>query len=285
MKKANLSYIVEKNEEGLSLKEFLLKKSFSRNFLRGIRANNQVLVNNRVQRFWIPLKQGEIVTIDPYLKTTSLIKPESNPLEILYEDEDYIALNKEVGIYTHPNRRILTGTLANSVIGYLLEKDITTIHPINRLDRVTSGVILFGKHPLAQKHVISQNVHKEYIALAEGNIEEDNFTIDLPIKKYPGPRIIRVVDSKGKKAITHIEVMSRGDRFSLLRVNIHTGRTHQIRVHLSHLGFPIVGDFLYGKENAPRLFLHSHKYSFKTFRNKKEIEVIAPIPQSFYSLV
>lgn len=280
--KKNISYIVVEEEIGLSLKEYLLSKDIPRQTLRKFRDSNRVLVDGEIREFWKPLLIGEEVSIDPYSKKTSNVKPISREFKILYEDYDYIVVDKPYDIYTHPTKDILKDTMANFVMSYLLEKNISTIHPINRLDKITSGVLIFGKHSLAQNNIVKQQVKKEYIALVEGNFKEESLTIDYPIKKFDGPSIRRVVAIDGKEAITKVSVISRGDDYSLLRIAILTGRTHQIRVHLAHIGYPVVGDFLYGKENAPRLFLHSHKYTFTTLREKKEIEVNSPIPQIFY---
>lgn len=120
------------------------------------------------------------------------------------------------------------------------------------------------------------------MALVEGLVQEEEMLLNFPIKKFDGPSIKRIVAKDGKEALTKINLISRGDNYSLLRIRLFTGRTHQIRVHLSHIGHPVVGDFLYGEENAPRLFLHSHKYTFLSLRNKKEIEVVSPIPSIFF---
>ena len=277
-----LNYIVDKENSGLSLKEFLLRKNISRHFLIKLRDSDQVLVDGALQKFWLPLKEKQTVSLNPFLKVQSKVSPEAMDIDIVYEDEDFIAVNKPYNMATHPTGLHLNNTIANGVMNYLLKKQIFTLHPINRLDKTTSGIIIFGKHPLAQHHIFQQEIKKEYVALVEGLVQNEEMILNFPIKRFDGLSIKRIVAEDGKEALTKINLISIGDDYSLLRIRLFTGRTHQIRVHLSHIGHPVVGDFLYGKENAPRLFLHSHKYTFLSLRNKKEIKVISPIPSIFF---
>lgn len=276
-----INYIIDMNEEGMSLKDLLKSKELSSHYLIKLRNNDKVLVNGKVQKFWQPLNLNDQVTIDPYLDEPSNVLPVKMDLDILYEDDDYIALNKDYNVATHPTSRHLENTIANGVLYYLKANGFKTIHPINRLDKTTSGVIIFAKHPIAQHALTIKRPYKEYIALVEGVIEKDHDIIDEPIAKIDAPSIRRIVTNNGKDSRTEYFTLSRGDNYSLLRIILHTGRTHQIRVHLSHIGHPLVGDFLYGEENAPRLFLHSHLYVFEHFRDKKEVRVLAPQPPIF----
>lgn len=277
-----LNYIVDKKNFGVSLKDFLLHKNISRHFLIKLRNSDQVLVDGALQKFWLPLRENQIVSLNPFLKVQSQVNPEAMDIDIVYEDEDFIAVDKPYNMATHPTGLHLNNTIANGVINYLLKKQVFTLHPINRLDKTTSGIIIFGKHPLAQHHIFQQKIKKEYVALVEGLVHEEEMLLNFPIKRLDGPSIKRIVATDGKKALTKINLISREDKYSLLRIRLFTGRTHQIRVHLSHIGHPLVGDFLYGEENAPRLFLHSHRYTFLPLRNKKEIEIVSPVPQIFF---
>lgn len=277
-----LNYIVDKENSGLSLKEFLLHKNISRHFLIKLIDSDQVLVDGALQKFWLPLKEKQTVSLNPFLKVQSKVSPEAMDIDIVYEDEDFIAVNKPYNMATHPTGLHLNNTIANGVMNYLFKKQIFTLHPINRLDKTTSGIIIFGKHPLAQHHIFQQEIKKEYVALVEGLVQKEEMLLNFPIKRFDDISIKRIVAEDGKEALTKINLISMGDDYSLLRIRLFTGRTHQIRVHLSHIGHPVVGDFLYGEENAPRLFLHSHKYTFLSLRNKKEIEVVSPIPSIFF---
>lgn len=279
--KGNIEYLVTTEEDGLSLKDFLKRKGMASHGIIRLRNLDKVRVNGNIQRYWQPLSKGDQVLVDPYLDEPTTVIPVKMNLDILYEDDDYIALNKEYNVATHPTAGHLDDTLANGVVHHLLDKGYTSIHPVNRLDKTTSGVIIFAKHPIAQHALTAKRPYKEYRALVEGIVEKDHEVIEEPIAKIDAPSIRRIVTANGKNSITEYDVLSRGDKYSLLRIVLHTGRTHQIRVHLSHIGHPLVGDFLYGEENAPRLFLHSYLYSFIHFRTKKEVRVIAPQPPIF----
>ncbi len=278
-----INYTISLNEDGMSIKNFLNSKESSRHNLIKLRNNDKVTVNGKIHKFWTPVYEGDLITIDPYLDEVSNVKPVKMDLDILYEDSDYIALNKDYNIATHPTSGHMNNTIANGVLYHLQANGYKTLHPINRLDKTTSGVIIFAKHPIAQHALTLNRPYKEYIALVEGIVEKDHELINLPIAKIDEPSIRRIVTLKGKESRTEYFVLSRSDKYSLLRITLHTGRTHQIRVHLSHIGHPLVGDFLYGKENAPRLFLHSNVMIFKHFRNNKEVRVIAPQPPIFNS--
>lgn len=284
MKKDGLiNYIIGEAENGMSIKDFLNSKELSRNYLIKLRNNDKVTVNGEIYKFWTPLAIGDKVIIDPYLDEVSNVSPVKMALNILYEDYDYIALLKDYNMATHPTSGHMNNTIANGVIEHLQTKGLKSLHPINRLDKTTSGVIVFAKHPIAQHYLTLNRPYKEYVALVEGIVENDHELINLPIAKIDEPSIRRIVTPKGKESRTEYFVLSRSDKYSLLRIILHTGRTHQIRVHLSHIGHPLVGDFLYGEENAPRLFLHSGQIIFKHFRNNKEIRIIAPLPPIFNS--
>lgn len=156
------------------------------------------------------------------------------------------------------------------------------IRPINRLDRDTSGIVLFAKNEYIQELMInSTKIKKEYIAITDGILKEKSGTIDLPIARKPGSIMERQVSVEGQTAITHYEVIRQiQDRFTLVKLELGTGRTHQIRVHLSHIGAPILGDTLYGKETdlISRQALHAHKITFTHPITQNTVEIIAPIP-------
>ena len=279
--KQMLEYQVGKDDAGLSMKSFLLKNGLSRHFLISLRDRDKVTVDGQVQMFWIPLLEGQKVILDPYSDEPSAVVPVEMVLEILYEDGDYIALNKPYDVATHPVKSFKLNTLANGALHHLNKQGILSIHPVSRLDKTTSGVIVFAKHPLAQHAFAESRNSKEYRALVEGRVAKDSELIDLPIAKVEAPSIRRIVTERGKEARTEYHVLRSNEKYSLLRILLHTGRTHQIRVHLSHIGHPLVGDFLYGEENAPRLFLHSTSICFTHYRLKRELCIEAPLPAIF----
>lgn len=176
--------------------------------------------------------------------------PEDGPLEILYEDEVMIAVDKPAGLIVHPTFSRQTGTLANRLLGYYLRTgQASRVHVLTRLDRDTVGVVLFAKnawaHWLLMEELAAGRIEKTYEALTLGGPAEDEGVIDLPIAKLPDPSLLRCVSPEGKRAVTRFRVLERGPvcRLELTPV---TGRTHQLRVHCSHLGFPILGDPQYG---------------------------------------
>lgn len=282
MNKESINYQASAADQGSPLDRYLRAQGISRHFLIRLRNQDQVLLNGRIQPFHTPLREGDLIEVDPYLREESTVIPEGMDLDILYEDTDFLAINKPAGVLSHPlGDKEPAGTIANGVRDYLLRQDITAIHPVNRLDRTTSGIILFAKHPIAQHHLIQHKPIKEYMALAEGILREDHGVIDAPIAKIDAPSIRRIVTPTGQPSQTEYQVISTGDNHSLLRITLHTGRTHQIRVHLSHIGHPLVGDFLYGKENAPRLLLHAWRLTFHPLRSVGPLVLTAPLPGLF----
>ena len=163
------------------------------------------------------------------------------------------------------------------------------IRPINRLDRDTSGIVLFAKNEYIQELMINNTkIKKEYIAITDGILKEKSGTIDLPIARKPGSIMERQVSEEGQTAITHYEVIRQiQDRFTLVKLELGTGRTHQIRVHLSHIGAPILGDTLYSKETdlISRQALHAHKITFTHPITQNTVEIIAPIPNDISNVI
>lgn len=265
----------------MSLKSFLRSKGISRHFMIQLRSKGMVLVNGQEQHFYKPLTLGDQVVIDPYLRDETNIEAQEMDLTVLFEDPDYLILSKPWNQASHPTGEHTGNTLANGAHHYLKARGIPSIHPVHRLDRTTSGVMVFAKHPIAQHALTLDKGKKEYRALVEGLVEAPEGSIDEPIAKIDAPSIRRIVTEKGKHALTDYQVLVKGPKRTLLRVILHTGRTHQIRVHLAHIGHPLVGDFLYGKEDAPRLFLHAYKFTFRHFRTNEIIEVVSSLPEVF----
>lgn len=279
--KAPLLFRIPEEQGGQSLRSLLRRIGFSRHSLIRLREEGKILVNGKDLYLTSSLNPGDEVYLDPYSSQSAQFPPEEIPLDILYEDPDYILVNKPAGLTSHPSGSLRTGSLAAGVLYHLLQEGITTVHPVTRLDRTTSGIMVFAKHPAAQHFLTQDSGTKEYAALAEGLIAEKEGTVEEPILKAPGPTIRRIVDPEGKEARTSFKVLARGKGRTLLSLTLHTGRTHQIRVHLAHLGHPVAGDFLYGREDLPRLFLHSHIFTFRHFRRNLEIQVTAPLPEEF----
>ena len=195
---------------------------------------------------------------------------EDIPLDVIYEDDDLLIINKQPGIIVHPTKGHPEHTIANGLMKYMADtKQNFKIRFANRIDMDTSGIIVVAKNANAQNELASQmrrgTVKKKYIALVEGIVDKDHFEIDLPIGR-PDPISIQrtVMYEGGKDALTEVDVLERYEAHTLVEVTLHTGRTHQIRVHLSHIGHPIAGDALYGgsDELIGRQALHAHYIEF-----------------------
>lgn len=224
------------------------------------------------------------------LKEESRIAPENIPLDILYEDASLLIVNKPAGMVVHPTGGKHSRTLANAVLfHYEACGEQHAFHPVHRLDRQTSGLVLIAKEAHIQ-HLLSasdeMSMERIYLAVIEGALPEPCGTIDAPIARRPGSIIERTVSRDGKRAVTHYAtLLQRGD-LSLLALRLSTGRTHQIRVHLAHLGHPLLGDDLYGGNTTRivRQALHAHRLRLRHPLGGEEIPVHAPFPADMAAL-
>ena len=213
---------------------------------------------------------GDLILIDlNYNEESPNIVPTKMDIDIIYEDEAIIAINKPSGIATHPSRMHFDNTLSNGIKFYFDSIGLNKkIRPVNRLDLNTSGIVLFAKNEFVQENLIKQmssgEFKKEYLAICDGIFENKKGTIDKPIARKNQSIIERCISEKGKRAITHYEVLKEFDNYSLVKCILETGRTHQIRVHMSYLGHSILGDSLYGDKNffSKGHALHCFKISF-----------------------
>jgi len=279
--------VVGENEKGVILENFLRNKGFSKRLIRIYKWQGEILVNGIKSNVKRILQPGDV--IDLILpENDSNIAPEKLDLDICYEDEEILIVNKPANMVVHPTKRYQSGTLANGVAWYFKEKGLKAlIRPVNRLDRGTSGLVVFAKRPFMQYYLqIIKPMTKLYFAVVEGKMEGEG-RIDLPISRKPQSGIERMVSEEGDRAITNYKVIKSSERFSLLKVKIETGRTHQIRVHLSHIGHPIVGDTLYGSSDdyIKRQALHAYRLTFVHPLEEKSISVYSPLPQDIQHLL
>ena len=244
------------------------------------------------------VKHGDVLTFEsekPVNPAARPIAPENLPLDIRYEDDVLLAINKPAPMLVHPLAHEPHGTLANAVLGYYARTgEAHHFHPLHRLDRATTGLVLIAKRPELQ-HMLTKGgkklFHRAYLAIACGTLPEKSGWIDLPLGRKPGSHIEQCVLPKekgGKAAQTHYKVLAEtspapGKIFSLLRLTLATGRTHQIRVHLAALGAPLLGDTLYGAPSPliARQALHAYELSFRHPLTGEEIRVTAPPPADF----
>lgn len=212
------------------------------------------------------------------------IVPTQIPIAILYEDEDILAVNKPSGLPTHPSIRHYTDTLANGVAFYFANRPFT-FRAVNRLDKDTSGIVLLAKNRFAAEALAQQlrakQISKTYLALVCGTLVQSEGFVDAPIARDEGI-IKRRVDVKGQPALTQYRLIKQGKAHALIEAAPITGRTHQIRVHMAHLGHPLYGDFLYGtEEKDSRTMLHCHTLAFLHPYTKEKMQITAPLPADF----
>ena len=286
MIKIKLEYIATIADAGMKVSSVLRERlDISARLLIKLKNNNKILVNGESVFSSYQVKENDHIEAVISFEEDDDILPEEMDLDIPYEDEYILAINKPAGIVVHPSSYHPNNTLANGVKYYLNTK--RKIRPINRLDRDTSGIVLFAKNEYIQEYFTKIKPYKEYLAIIEGHIQPECGTIDAPIARKEGSIMEREVNESGQYAITHYKTIKEFSDYSLLRVNIETGRTHQIRVHLSFKGNSILGDTLYGKRTnlISRQSLHAHKLIFVHPITQKEITIIAPLPDDMEKLI
>ena len=258
--------------------------------------NKHIYINSILNDTYQPLKSGDILTIDFGYEESqeNIIENQSIKLEILYEDEWMLIVNKPPFMPIHPTMRHYEDTLSNGVKAYFNSINLKKkIRPVNRLDKDTSGIVIFAKCEYIQEELTRQmkdNIFKkEYLALVTGNLEiKDEFEIiELPIKRKVDSIIERTVSPDGEKATTLYKITKNYDGFCLVKIRLLTGRTHQIRVHFKNIGHPLLGDSLYGSESSliNRQALHAKKVSFIHPITKQIIEIDASIPEDINNLI
>ena len=255
--------------------------------------NVEVFLNGKQVRLTKKLpSHGNLKVVEK--KKGTDIKPIKLPIDIVFEDEDILVVNKEPFLLTHPTQKKVDFTLANGIVNHFLEKygEVRVPRFYNRLDMNTSGLVVIAKNSYAH-HRLSldmgqDRVHKEYLAIVEGIVEKDSGTLDFPIYREAEDSISRIVDPRGQRSITHFRVLQRLDGASLVSLRLETGRTHQIRVHLSHIGHPIIGDDLYGRPDTSlidRQALHAYKLTFDQPRLGDKIDLRAGLPLDMLALL
>lgn len=270
----------------IKVNDFLKEKGVSSRLIRKSVKNGNIYLNSRVNRKNKILRENNLISLR-FQDEEPNGKIEHRDLDILYEDDDLLMVNKEPFMVTHTAKDDSEGTLLNYTLGYFEENNIKRkVRFINRLDRDTSGIVLVAKNSFAQDKVTSdfdKNVEKKYIAIVEGILDEKEGIIDGPIATSEDGIRREVNYVIGKKSLTSYKVLEENENMSLLLLTLHTGRTHQIRVHMAHVGHPILGDGLYGSKSEliNRQALHSYSLKFRLPRNNKAIEICAKLPRDF----
>lgn len=269
-----------------------LLKDYSRSQIQQWLREGYVQVNGEVTRANYKVKQADQVLIQiPEPEQLDLL-PENIPLEILYEDQDVAVINKPQGMVVHPSAGHPNGTLVNALLYHLSElssiNDVIRPGIVHRIDKDTSGLLMIAKNDRAHESLAKQLKDKtslrKYIALVHGVIPHDKGVINAPIGRSKVDRKMQAVIEDGKSAVTHFQVLERFNQFTLVELQLETGRTHQIRVHMKYIGYPLAGDPVYGpKKTLPGKgqFLHAQLLGFTHPVSGKELVFEAPIPEDF----
>ena len=298
----NLKYIVEDKNSDRTVKHILKNEmELSERLIKKLKYSSNILQNSSPVFVNSKVATGDIIEVNiDFVEDCSDIEPENIPIDIIYEDDYLIALNKQPNMVVHPTCGHLSGTIANAIVHHLNSKGISRkIRPVSRLDRDTSGVIIFAKNEYIQESLIrqmtSKTFKKEYLGIVHGRINEPSGTIDLPIARKPESIMLRHVSSEGDTAITHFEVLEYFNHGTLVKFSLETGRTHQIRVHCQAIGHALIGDTLYPSltpENdndfsqaINRQALHSFRSSFIHPFSKNETVLVADIPDDMNRLL
>ena len=291
--------IVDEKNEGIRIDKYLAQifEDKSRSFIQGLIEKENVNVNNKVPKSNYKLKKcDEIEIIIPEPEILS-VEAENIPIDIIYEDEDVIVVNKPQGMVVHPAPGNYNGTLVNALLYHCT--DLSSINGIirpgivHRIDKDTSGVLVIAKndesHNKLSEQLKDHSMKREYYALIEGRLKNDSGTIDKPLGRCKKDRLKIGIVEDGKRAVTHYEVLERYNGYTLIKCVLETGRTHQIRVHMASIGFPLVGDPLYGfkrqKFKVEGQVLHAKTLGFIHPRSGEYMEFTSELPQYFAQLL
>ncbi len=284
-----IHYTMTSADSDISVSQYLKSRNYSRqNIVQLKKMPESILVNNKWVYVNHKLQKNDVLTIHIQEEASSnKIPPIPLPLTIVYEDEDILVMNKPAGMPIHPSLNHYENSLANGLAWYFEEQGKPFVFRcINRLDRDTSGLTIIAKHMVSagilSTTVAKREIQREYLAIVKGSPQPKEGTINAPIARKSDSMIERVVDwEKGENAITHYQTITSKNGYSLMSLQLETGRTHQIRVHMKYLGYPLIGDFLYYPETEliSRQALHSYRLNFNHPITGEMLEFTAPIPQ------
>ena len=289
---------VTEETAGDRIDKFLAEQyeDLSRSFLQKLLKSGEVMVNGRPVKASYKAAEGDTISFEVPEAVEPEIVPEDIPLDILYEDHDVILVNKPKGMVVHPAAGHYTGTLVNALM-YHCKEDLSGINGVlrpgivHRIDMDTTGVIIACKNDLAHNSIAAQlkehSITRRYQAIVHGVLKDDEGVIDAPIARL-GAGAKRAVRPDGRRAVTHYRVEQAAEGRALIRLRLETGRTHQIRVHLAHIGCPICGDYLYGRELPElkdRFALHSARLRCVQPVTGETVEVVEPLPETLKALL
>lgn len=289
-----MKYEVKKPDEGLMIKDILKRRmGFSTRLIRKLKLEGGVSLNRVESKLNVTVRVGDVIKVE-FPQEESRFEPQDIPLDIVYEDEDLMIINKSPGIVVHPTKGHPVGTIANALM-YLMQKrgEVFKIRFVNRLDMDTSGLLIVAKNAFAQEQLQKQMkenlIVKKYLAVVDGVMDSEKGTIDLPIGIVDENAVGRAVTPDGYPSVTHYKVrkyLKNGK--TLVELTLETGRTHQIRVHMSYIGHPVTGDSLYGTaqpELIGRQALHSYYLGFRHPVTDEWIEIRGELPDDIKNLM
>lgn len=287
--KAFDKYKVAAEHAGLTVENYLKQVlQYSGRKIQKLTRRKGILLNGKAVFLQKKLNPEDLLRVLVMEDVAPGIKPEQGPVDILYEDDHLLVLNKPANQLVHPTGRTTSGTLANYLAFHLQQKGIVgAIRPVHRLDRETTGCVIFAKDDRSQfileKQLKDRTLKRTYQALVQGVVQPPAGSIEAPIGPHPTLPNHRTVTDQGDPAVTHYQTLQTLSDATLLELSLETGRTHQIRVHLAHLGYPIIGDRMYGDRSAllNRQALHASAVSFHTLRGNQLVTVEAPLPVDF----
>ena len=284
-----ITYTIDSASAGLRIEQYLRRRGYSyQNLTQLKKMRESILINSVWSYMRTQLKNGDILTVhiqEP--ESSPNIPPVKLPLDIVYEDEDIIVVNKPAGMPVHPSLNNYENSLANGLMYYYQEQGKPFIFRCtNRLDRDTSGLTVVAKHMVSSSILSSMGMRheitREYLAIVRGALKPSEGTIDAPIGRTGSSLIERKIDfENGERAVTHYRVVEEQNGHSLVSLILETGRTHQIRVHMKYIGRPLVGDYLYNPdmEYITRQALHSYRLAFAHPITEEKMEFTAPLPE------
>ncbi|NFI39666.1 RluA family pseudouridine synthase [Clostridium botulinum] len=294
-----ISLQVEKEFDNVRLDLYLSKifEDKSRSYLQGIIDQGNVLVNNKKKKRNYKLKVGDNIEVNIPEPKLLQIEPEDIKLDIIYEDKDVIVVNKPQEMVVHPAPGVYSGTLVNALLHHC--KDLSGINGVarpgivHRIDKDTSGILVVAKNDISHNNLAAQfkehSISRVYMALVEGIIKDEQGTIEAPIGRHPVDRIKMAVVKDGRHAVTHYKVIERFKNHTLVECRLETGRTHQIRVHMSYIMHPLVGDSVYGYKkqrfNLKGQMLHAKLLGFIHPTTRQYVEFESELPGYFKKII
>ena len=293
-------YIIKQETQNIRLDKVItiLNQDLSRSMIQKMLDDGKILVNGKKEKPSYKTKINDKIQVEEVIAKEIELKAEDIPIDIIYEDSDIIVVNKPKGMVVHPANGNPDGTLVNAIMNIC--KDSLSgiggeIRPgiVHRIDKDTSGLLIIAKNDKAHinlsEQIKNREITKKYVALVRGVIKENNATIDMPIGRSDKDRKKMAVRKDGKNAVTHFDVIKRYDGYTYLDIKIDTGRTHQIRVHLAEIGYPIVGDSVYSNGRNPfgveGQMLHAKSLEFNHPITGEILKLEAPLPEYFKEIL